>query len=96
MLQVDVIDVHYRNTRIVGSSGGDAYDMMATIDLIAKGKIDAGNYIYGIGSLEHVPEVLRDKEGKVEGQAIIYPHPGPETFITVDYWSPEDEKKLLA
>lgn len=97
MLQVDAIDVHYRDTRIVGSSGGDAYDMMATIDLIAKGQIDAGNYIYGIGSLEHVPEVLRAmKEGKVEGRAIIYPHAGPETFTTVDYWSPEDEKKLLS
>ena len=96
MLQVDAIDIHYQDKKIVGSSGGDAYDMIATINLIAEGKIDAGNYVYGIGSLEHVPEVLRAmKEGKVEGRAIIYPHAGPKTFTPVDYWSPEDEKRLL-
>lgn len=96
LLELDSLDVHYRETRVVGSSGGDPWDMRDTLDLLASGEFDAGNYVYGVGGLEHTVEILeRMRTERVNGRAIVYPHGGVTEFRKVDYWSADSERELF-
>ncbi len=96
ILQLDAIAVHYDEIKLVGSSGGEPSDLMTALDAIAAGHIDAGNYVYGIGSLEHVPQVLRMIEDKkVDGKVIVYPHAQIEELQTVSHWDQADEIEYL-
>ncbi len=97
MLELDSLAVHYREIRVVGSSGGDPWDMKDTVDLLAADWIDAGSYVYGVGGLQHTIEILeRMSERRLNGRAILYPHADVTEFTTVDYWSAEREREFLA
>ena len=96
VLELDSLDVHYRETRVVGSSGGDPWDMVDTLDLLAAGEFDAGNYVYGIGGLDKTVEILQTmSRERMNGRAIVYPQlPGLE-FRRVEYWDADTESELL-
>lgn len=97
VLELDSLDVHYRETRVVGSSGGDPWDMKDTLDLIAGGQFDAGNYVYGVGGLEHTVEILeRMSRERVNGRAIVYPHIKDTGFRQVDHWDAALELELIS
>jgi L-iditol 2-dehydrogenase len=97
MLELDSLAVHYREIRVVGSSGGDPWDMKDTVDLLASGWIDGGNYVYGVGGLQHTIEILeRMRERRINGRAILYPHARVPEFMPVDYWDAERERLLLS
>jgi len=96
ILQVDAIAVHYNEIKLVGSSGGEPSDLKATLDAIANNEIDPGNYVYGIGSLKHVPQVLKMiDQAKIDGKAIIYPHVQIDELREVDYWDKDREEQYL-
>lgn len=97
LLQLDALRVHYDEIKLVGSSGGAPSDLAATLDAIAKGDIDPGNYVYGVGALKHAPQVLQMiQENKVEGKVILYPHAQVDQLQTVDHWDAKKEEKFLA
>lgn len=96
-LTVDALDVHYREIQIVGTSGGDSWDMRATLDLLADGTIAGENYVFGVGGLQHaIPLLHRMSEEKMNGRIILYPHLDIPAFIETDIWTREDEKRLFA
>ena len=96
MLQIDAIAVHYNEIKVVGSSGGDPSDLASALDLIAKGHIDAGNYVRGIGSLKHALHVLGlIQDGKMDGKAILYPHAQTDDLRMVEYWDAAQEAAHL-
>ena len=96
LLQMSAIAVHYNEIKVVGSSGGAPSDLVAALRAIAKRDIDPGNYIYGVGSLKHAPEVLRGiKENRIDGKVILYPHMRVENLTLVDYWDKSREEKFL-
>jgi threonine dehydrogenase-like Zn-dependent dehydrogenase len=96
ILELDALAVHYREIKIVGSSGGEPSDMVASLDAVAKGVLDAGSYVAAVGSLDNAVTVLNMiKEGKMDGKAILYPHIRSMPLRPVEYWSGADEKKLL-
>jgi len=95
-LQVSAIDVHYNEIKLVGSSGGEPSDMKAALEAIADGDIDPGNYVFGVGGLEHTAEVLEMmKDNKVDGRVILYPHAAVEGLEFVDYWDKGREDEFL-
>jgi threonine dehydrogenase-like Zn-dependent dehydrogenase len=95
-LSLDALDVHYREIRVVGSSGGEPSDLAATLEAIAGGEIDPGNYVYGIGSLEHAPQILKMiGENRVDGKAILYPHAAVMDFQIVKHWDKNREQEHL-
>ncbi|HPD45516.1 MAG TPA: zinc-binding dehydrogenase [Anaerohalosphaeraceae bacterium] len=97
ILDVDALAVHYREIKLVGSSGGDPSDMAATLRAIRSRDIDAGNYVAAVGSLDNAVEVLKMiKETRIDGKAILYPHIRPTPLRFVEHWGVEDEKTLLA
>jgi len=96
ILELDAIAVHYNEIKVVGSSGGEPSDLMTALDAIAHGHIDAGNYVFAIGSLEHGPRVLKMiEEKKVDGKVIIYPHAPIDRLMPVEYWDKEKEIAFL-
>lgn len=96
MLELDSLDVHYREIKVVGSSGGDPSDMAATLDAIHQGDIDPGNYIAGVGSLDNAVDVLRMiKDQQIDGKAILYPHVGRTPLRRVETWSRGQEDAFL-
>jgi len=95
-LQVNALAVHYDEIKLVGSSGGQPSDLAATLQAIAGNEIDPGHYVYGIASLQHVPQVLRMiKENKVEGKVIVYPHAPVSEIMRVEYWDKAKEEQFL-
>ena len=95
ILKLDSLDVHYRETKIVGSSGGDPWDLQNTLKLIAEKQIDVGNYVYGIGSLQHAIPIMEEmQKSKINGRAILYPHLNIKEFQLVDYFDKDLEDKL--
>ena len=96
MLELDALAVHYREIKCVGSSGGDPSDMVATLQAIADGDVDPGNYVAGVGSLDNAIDVLKMiKETKIDGKALLYPHIESYPLKTVDHWDLDQEKELL-
>lgn len=96
MLQVDALRVHYDEVRLVGSSGGDPFDLQMALESVSRGEIEAGRYVAAVGSLDAVPEALGlMQEGGLPGRAIIYPHIDGIALRQVDGWSPEEEQRLI-
>lgn len=96
LLQVDALAVHYREIKLVGSSGGEPSDMAETLNAIAKNDIDAGNYVAAVGSLDSAIDVLKMiSRTEIDGKAILYPHIKPISLQPVDYWSKDNEMKFL-
>lgn len=96
ILELDALDVHYREIKVVGSSGGDPSDLAGALSAIAAGDINPGNYIAAVGSIDNTINVLkmiRDKQ--IEGKAILYPHIKSTPLTTVESWNSESEVSLL-
>jgi threonine dehydrogenase-like Zn-dependent dehydrogenase len=95
-LEVDALAVHYREIKLVGSSGGDPSDMTATLAAIANKDIDPGNYVAAVGSLDNAIDVLKMiKEAKVDGKAILYPHIRRTPLTSITYWDKTREIDFL-
>jgi len=95
-LQLNALDVHYREIKVVGSSGGDPSDMAATLSAIAAGDIDPGNYVAAVGSLDNAIDVLRMiEQTSIDGKAILYPHLPRTPLRAVEHWDAGQERALL-
>lgn len=96
LLQLDALAVHYREIKVVGSSGGEPSDMAATLEAIANNDVDPGNYVAAVGSLDNAIKVLKMiQETKIDGKAILYPHIKQMDLQMVDYWDNQKEIDLL-
>ncbi|NLE29948.1 MAG: zinc-binding dehydrogenase [Phycisphaerae bacterium] len=96
MLQIDAIAIHYNEIKVAGSSGGDPYDMKSTLDAIYNKDVDPGNYVAGVGSLKHAPQVLKMiEETKVDGKVILYPGTDIDDLRFVDHWDQTKEIEFL-
>ena len=88
--------MHYREIKLVGSSGGDPSDMAATLEAINKGDIDPGNYVAAVGSLDNAIQVLKMiKETRIDGKAILYPHIQKTELLQVEHWDKAKEQDFL-
>jgi L-iditol 2-dehydrogenase len=96
LLELDSLAVHYREIRLVGSSGGEPSDLAASLAALADGSIDAGHYVAAVGCLEDAVEVLKMvKDSRLEGRAILYPHVQRVPLQHVTGWSAADERGFL-
>jgi len=88
--------VHYKEINVTGSSGGSPWDIARTLELIAKGEIDAASHITRIGDLEHAVEFLRMIAAQeIDGKAVVYPHRRSTEIRAVTSWSAQDEAQYL-
>ena len=96
LLELDALAVHYKEIKVVGSSGGDPSDMSATLKAIADKDIDPGNYVAAVGSLDNAIDVLKMiKETKIDGKAMLYPHIKSTPLRMIGSWDKSQEIELL-
>ncbi len=94
---VDMRKVHYDESMITGSSGGNPYDTKRTLELIYQGNMNMGSRVRLVGDLSHAIDFLKLlKDGKVDGKAVIYPHTELDKPLEVDdNWTVDREREHL-
>ncbi len=96
VLPFDTGLVHYKEIVITGSSGGLPWDMVRTLDLMAKRQIDPASHITRIADLEHAIEIINQiRRRQIDGKAVIYPHRRISQMQEVARWTAEDETAYL-
>ena len=65
-------NVHYESHHIVGTSGGNTSDMIESLDLMAKGKLNPVFMITHVGGLNAVPETTIELDKIPGGKKLIY------------------------
>jgi D-arabinose 1-dehydrogenase-like Zn-dependent alcohol dehydrogenase len=96
VVEVDLRKVHYDESIITGSSGGNWADTARTLKLIADGDFRIDPHIKLVGDLNHAVEFIKMvNKGEVDGKAIVYPHAKLDRPITVKgEWTKRDEESL--
>lgn len=97
ILPVDMRKVHYEETIITGSSGGNWNDTQKTLNLISKGDFKVGTQIKLVGDLDDAVDFLTlVKQQKLDGKAIVYPHTKlPQPIEVKEVWTREKEREHL-
>jgi L-sorbose 1-phosphate reductase len=67
-------NVHYANTHIVGTSGGNTNDMREALKMMTEGKINPVSMITHIGGLNTVIDTTRNLPNIPGGKKLIYTH----------------------
>lgn len=65
-------NVHYKQTHLVGTSGGNTDDMRESLELTAKGVINPAVMVTHVGGLDCVPETLMNLPNIPGGKKLIY------------------------
>ena len=86
--QFNFYKVHYESTHIVGTSGGSTGDMLESIELSSKGKINPSFMVTHIGGLNAAPDTILNLPNIPGGKKLIYPH------IDMELTAIEDFEKL--
>ncbi|OJF94611.1 zinc-binding dehydrogenase [Alkalibacterium sp. 20] len=71
---INLYNVHYASTHIVGTSGGSTDDMKHSLKLTEEGKINPSMMITHIGGIEATPEMILGMKNASAGKNAIYPH----------------------
>lgn len=96
VLEMDALAVHYKEIKVVGSSGGDPSDMTATLQAMVDRDINPGNYVAAVGSLDNAVDVLgMIQRTEIDGKAILYPHIRQTPLERVTDWNGDREIALL-
>lgn len=97
IVQLDGNIVHYRETSVTGSSGGNIWDIVHSLQLIASKDVDPSAHITRIGDLDHALTLIQQiKACELDGKAVIYPHRHSKNILSVDHWSSADETAYLS
>ena len=97
-VSLDLRKVHYDESIVTGSSGGNPFDTKRTLGYIHTGAFDVGKQIRLVGDLDHAIDFLgRVRDKTIDGKALVYPHTKlPQPLETADGWSREKERAHLA
>jgi threonine dehydrogenase-like Zn-dependent dehydrogenase len=71
--KLNFYNVHYAYTHIVGTSGGNTYDMKEALDVMTKG-LDPAGLVTHIGGLNAVAETTLHLPNILGGKKLIYTH----------------------
>ena len=65
-------NVHYKQTHLVGTSGGNTDDMRQSLQMTAEGRINPAVMVTHVGGLDSVPETLMNLPNIPGGKKLIY------------------------
>ncbi|GAA1477070.1 zinc-binding dehydrogenase [Nocardioides aestuarii] len=85
MASINLYNVHYERTHMVGTSGGSRSDMEESLDLSAAGDINPSRMVTHVGGLDAVPDALSTLPGFTGGKILIYPHIDLELTAIADF-----------
>lgn len=72
--KLNFYNVHYANTHIVGTSGGNTEDMREVLGMMSKGLLNPALLVTHIGGLNCVPEATLNLPSIPGGKKLIYDH----------------------
>ncbi|GAB1483928.1 zinc-binding dehydrogenase [Treponema sp.] len=78
-------NVHYESHHIVGTSGGNTDDMIESLDMMAKGKLNPVFMITHVGGLDAVPDTVVRLDKIPGGKKLIYTHKKMELVAIDDF-----------
>lgn len=74
LASLNLYNVHYERTHVVGTSGGSRSDMEESLKLSAAGDLNPSRMVTHVGGLEAVPDALSTLPEFTGGKILIYPH----------------------
>jgi threonine dehydrogenase-like Zn-dependent dehydrogenase len=96
VIDLDTLRVHYDDIKVVGSSGGSPADIVATLQMVARGEFDPALHMSMVGSLDQLPRALEMvKNTETDGKIVLYPHIQPTPLTTAKNWKGADEQRFL-
>lgn len=72
--EINLYNVHYNSTHIIGTSGGNTDDMVEALDMMADGRINPSSMITHIGGLDSAIETTMNLPEIPGGKKLIYNH----------------------
>jgi hypothetical protein len=76
--EIDLNDVIFRGTRVIGHSASSIEDMITMLNEVETGGLSTNRSVAAIGSLEAVPDGLRAlQDAEFPGKVVIYPNIKP-------------------
>ncbi len=71
---LNLYNVHYEGTHVVGTSGGSRSDMEECLEMSATHRINPSKMVTHVGGLDAVPDALQGLPEFTGGKILIYPH----------------------
>ena len=98
IINTDMRKVHYDESILTGSSGGNPSDTIKTLELIKNREFNVGIQVKLIGGISHAITFLdMVKNSKIDGKAVVYPHTKlGHALIVEEEWTREKEKEHLS
>lgn len=82
---LNLYNIHYESTHLVGTSGGSRSDMEESLELSASGAINPSRMVTHVGGLDAVPDALSDLPSFTGGKILIYPHIDMDLTAIADF-----------
>jgi len=89
-------NVHYNSTHVVGTSGGNTQDMLESLELMGKGKINPSSMITHIGGLNSVVETTLNLPKIPGGKKLVYTNIDMELTAIEDFEKKGENDPLFA
>jgi threonine dehydrogenase-like Zn-dependent dehydrogenase len=86
--KINMYNIHYAATKIIGSTGGNTDDMLESLDMTAKGLINPSVMLTHIGGLDSAADTIQNLPKIPGGKKIIY------TEVNMPLTAIEDFEKL--
>jgi L-sorbose 1-phosphate reductase len=71
---LNLYNIHYESTHVVGTSGGSRSDMEESLELSASGSLNPSMMVTHVGGLGAAPDALMNLDTFTGGKILIYPH----------------------
>lgn len=91
---LNLYNVHYEGTHVVGTSGGSRTDMEESLSLSASDTINPSRMVSHVGGLEAVPDALLSLPGFTGGKILIYPHVDMDLTAIADFATLGDDPRF--
>lgn len=82
---LNLYNIHYESTHLVGTSGGSRSDMEESLELSASGAINPSRMVTHVGGLDSVPDALSDLPSFTGGKILVYPHVDMDLTAIADF-----------
>jgi L-sorbose 1-phosphate reductase len=82
---LNLYNVHYEGTHVVGTSGGSRSDMEESLALSAAQAINPSKMVTHVGGLDAVPDALLGLPEFTGGKILVYPHADMDLMAIEDF-----------
>lgn len=94
--ELNLYNIHYESTHLVGTSGGSRSDMEESLRLSASGAINPSRMVTHVGGLDAVPDALSSLPSFTGGKILVYPHVDLDLTGIADFAALADEDARFA